>query len=54
MKNTKTLKGRLDHRLTVSAPDLSNWIDEHARLEVSYSGEPETETGVVHSIRKAA
>ncbi len=38
----------------VSSEDLSHWIEERARIIVSYSGEPETENGVVHSIRKAA
>ncbi len=44
----------LDHSLPVSAGDLQEWIRQGAQLVVSYSGEPETETGVVHSVKKAA
>ena len=44
----------LSHSLALSAEELSAWIREGSELVVTYEGEPETDTGIAYSIRKAA
>ncbi len=44
----------LSHKVPVTNEDLKKWIKAGARLAVTYEGEPETETGVARSIKKAA
>ncbi len=44
----------LSHRLSLSNRELAAWIREGTPLVVSYEGDPETVSAIVHSIKKAA
>ncbi len=39
---------------SVTSDDISDWIRTKRKVTVSYQGEPETESGVARSIKKAA
>ncbi len=44
----------ISHKLPVTSSDLTGWIEGGVPVVVSYSGEAETETGTVESIKAAA
>ncbi len=44
----------LSNKLPVTSEKLRDWINAGTKLDVSYEGDPETETGIARSIKAAA
>ncbi len=43
----------LSHRAAVTSDELREWNNAKTRLVVEYEGEPETDSGIAHSVTAA-